>query len=47
MAATYDLVIVGGSAGGLSVAISSLRSGLDRVRIVESDNEVAFPHLDE
>ncbi len=45
MAATYDLVIVGGSAGGLSVAISSLRSGLDRVRIVESDNEVAFPHL--
>jgi ferredoxin--NADP+ reductase len=44
-AATYDLVIVGGSAGGLSTAISSLRSGLDRVRIVESDDEVAFPHL--
>ena len=42
---TYDLVIVGGSAGGLSVAISSLRSGLDRVRIIESDDEVAFPGL--
>ncbi len=31
---TYDLVIVGGSAGGISVAISSLRSGLERVRII-------------
>jgi thioredoxin reductase len=41
----YDLVIVGGSAGGLSVAISSLRSGLNRVRIVESETGVAFPDL--
>ena len=44
-AVTYDLVIVGGSAGGLSVAISSLRSGLERIRIVESHNDVAFPDL--
>ncbi len=31
----YDLVVIGGSAGGLSVAISSLRSGLGLIRVVE------------
>ncbi len=41
----YDLLIVGGSAGGLSVAISSLRSGLQRVRILESASRVALPDL--
>ena len=41
----HDLVIVGGSAGGLSVAVSSLRSGLDRIRIVEAGNAVVFPEL--
>ena len=41
----YDLVIIGGSAGGLSVAISSLRSGLDRIRILESAGRVALPDL--
>ena len=41
----YDLVIVGGNAGGLSVAISSLRSGIERVRIIEPGHEVAFPEL--
>ncbi len=41
----YDLVIVGGSAGGLSVAVSSLRSGLGAIRIVESGSAVAFPDL--
>ena len=41
----YDLVIVGGSAGGLSTAISSLRSGLRRVRIIESSSRVALPDL--
>lgn len=41
----YDLVIVGGTAGGLSVAVSSLRSGLGLIRIVESGNTVAFPEL--
>jgi ferredoxin--NADP+ reductase len=45
IAALYDLVIVGGTAGGLSVAISSLRSGLERVRIVESSGRVALPDL--
>ena len=44
-AALYDLVIIGGSAGGLSVAISSLRSGLERIRIVESSRRVALPDL--
>ncbi len=42
---TYDLVIVGGSAAGLSVAISSQRSGLKLVRIVEPSDRVAFGEL--
>ncbi len=42
---TYDLVIVGGTAGGLSVAVSSLRAGLGLVRIVEPTDTVAFPEL--
>ena len=41
----YDLIIVGGSASGLSVAVSSQRSGLQRVRIVEKSRSVAFPEL--
>ena len=41
----YDLVILGGTAGGLSVAISSQRSGIDDVRIVEPGDSVAFPEL--
>ena len=41
----YDLVIIGGNAGGLSVAISSLRSGIENVRVVEPGHEVAFPEL--
>ncbi|MGI9597613.1 MAG: NAD(P)-binding domain-containing protein [Acidimicrobiales bacterium] len=41
----YDLVIVGGNAGGLSVAISSARSGIESVRIVEASSTVAFPEL--
>ncbi len=44
-AALYDLVIVGASAGGLSTAISSLRSGLERIRIIEASDHVAFPDL--
>ena len=41
----YDLVIVGGTAGGLSVAVSSLRSGLPLVRILEEENCIKFPEL--
>lgn len=41
----YDLVIIGGSAGGLSTAVSSLRSGLERVRVIESSSRVALPDL--
>lgn len=41
----HDLIIIGGTAGGLSVAISSLRSGLERVRIIESGRQVGFPEL--
>ena len=43
--AVYDLIVIGGSAGGLSVAISSLRSGLQRVRILESASRIALPDL--
>jgi ferredoxin--NADP+ reductase len=41
----YDLVIIGGSAGGLSVAISSARSGLGAIRVVEASHAVSFPEL--
>lgn len=41
----YNLVIVGGTAGGLSVAVSSQRSGLGLIRVVESGSLVAFPAL--
>ena len=41
----YNLVIVGGTAGALSVAISSQRSGLGLVRVLAAGNEVAFPAL--
>jgi len=42
---TYDLVVVGGTAGGLSVAISSLRAGVPTVRVLEETNAVTFPEL--
>ncbi|MEZ5144274.1 MAG: hypothetical protein R2726_17385 [Acidimicrobiales bacterium] len=41
----YDLVIFGGNAGGLSLAVSSQRSGLTNVRIVEPTSAVVFPEL--
>lgn len=41
----YDLVVVGGTAGGLSVAVSSLRSGIPSVRVVVSGHSVVFPEL--
>lgn len=41
----YDLVIIGGRAGGLSVAISSRQWGLERVRVVEPSSEIAFAEL--
>lgn len=44
-ATVYDLIVIGGSAAGLSVAISSLRSGLKTVRILESSKRVALPDL--
>jgi len=41
----YDLVIIGGLAGGLSVAVSSLRQGLPLIRIIEEHQHVTFPEL--
>ncbi|MEC7145441.1 MAG: hypothetical protein VXW59_07645, partial [Actinomycetota bacterium] len=41
----YDLVVVGGTAGGLSVAISSQRSGVQSVRLISRSNAVTFPEL--
>ena len=44
-AVDYDLIVIGGAAGGLSTAISSLRSGLKRVRVIEPGAAVAFAEL--
>lgn len=41
----YDLIVIGGSASGMSTAISTVRSGLNRVRILESGRSVAFGDL--
>ena len=41
----YDLVVAGGTAGGLSVAISSQRSGVQSVRLLSRSNAVTFPEL--
>lgn len=43
--ADYDLVVVGGTAGGLSVATIMSRSGLGAIRILEAGHSVAFPEL--
>ena len=42
---TYELVIFGGNAGGLSVAVSLREAGLDSVRILEPSSAVVFPEL--
>jgi ferredoxin/flavodoxin---NADP+ reductase len=41
----YDLVVVGGSSGGLSVAIAAQQGGLGRVRILEPSSAVAYTEL--
>jgi ferredoxin--NADP+ reductase len=41
----YDLVGVGGSASGLSAAVLARRSGLQRVRILEGNSNVALPDV--
>ena len=43
--AAYDLVVVGGSSGGLSVAIAAQGGGLGRVRILEPSSAVAYTDL--
>jgi ferredoxin--NADP+ reductase len=43
--AAYNIVIVGGTAGAISVAISSQRAGLGLVRILEAGSSVAFDDL--
>lgn len=43
--AVYDLIIVGGNAGGLSAAIAFQQAGLGRVRVVERESTVAFPDV--
>ena len=42
---SYDLVIIGGTAGGLSVAVSSVRSGITNVRVIEASDAVVFPEV--
>jgi len=41
----YDLVIIGGNAAGLSVAVALQQAGLSRVRILEAGSAIAFPEL--
>src|SRR6185436_13930328 len=41
----YDLLVVGGNAGGLSVAIAAQSGGLGRVRILEPSSAVAYTEL--
>lgn len=41
----YDLVVVGGNSGGLSVAIAAQKGGLGRVRILEPSSAVAYTEL--
>ena len=43
--AAYDLVIIGGNAAGLSVAVALQQAGLQRVRILEAGSALAFPEL--
>ena len=45
-AVDYDLIVISGTAGGLSVAISMLGAGLSRVRVIVPPGEaIAFPDL--
>jgi ferredoxin/flavodoxin---NADP+ reductase len=44
-AGAYDLVIVGGNAAGVSMAVAAQRAGLRRVRIVADGSAVAFSEL--
>src|SRR3977135_55953 len=43
--AAYDLVVVGGNTGGLSVAVAAQSGGLGRVRILEPSSAVAYTEL--
>lgn len=42
---TYDLLVIGGSSGGLSAAVFARECGLERVVIVEPGAAVAFPDI--
>jgi len=41
----WDIVIVGGNAGGVSVAVGSRRVGLEGVRLITDSASIAFPGL--
>ena len=41
----YDLIVIGGTAGGLSTAISAIHGGLKKVRVIAPESRVAFPEL--
>ena len=43
--AAYDLVVVGGNSGGLSVAIAAQSGGVGRVRVLEPSSAVAYTEL--
>lgn len=43
--AQYDLLIIGGSVGALSVAVALQEAGLERVRVICQERAIAFPEL--
>ncbi len=43
--AEYDLIVIGGTVGGVSTAILLGQAGVDRIRIIESGDSISFPEL--